>query len=490
MILPSSSSSDLPHGIQRRSQNVRSSCPLYDISTNSSSTNPGTPSDQSTAQPLSQPQDSQRTLSYTVHQTDTLPSSSPPPPPVAGAGPSAWSESEEPEYSSLPTPDRPVPQPHTSCRSQGSDPELVEPITSLPDPNGHPALTASARQEIPLQITRHVGRSRASPDSLVSRHMASLDPHHVYSIPGPSQSPPCCNTFNANYLQPGLLNDGNVCGLISILLCFHRIQIITELLDPHFCLTTSHTPDYPSLILHRVLHAMPSTDPFSIQILIMSWNSSGRRPSIQQGINDIPTLAEALLINMQVKQYSSRPPVFSQFLASFTCSACGKNHTKLKKWESQRDAAIPLIQLPPNNQTANIPALLSSYLEVPIHTRCTDQNCRQMITNARFETETGYFTVISVNRVDDTGINDKKMNRLDLSCNDPSMTGHQVLGELVSCVCHRGDVNQGHFVSYHKVGDVWFLNDDSRPCVVAENPLVQTRYSSQTIDLMFFANIV
>ena len=82
------------------------------------------------------------------------------------------------------------------------------------------------------------------------------------------------------------------------------------------------------------------------------------------------------------------------------------------------------------------------------------------------------------------------MNRLDLSCNDPGMTGHQVLGELVSCVCHRGDVNQGHFVSYHKVGDVWFLNDDSRPCVVAENPLVQTRYSSQTIDLMFFANIV
>ena len=87
-------------------------------------------------------------------------------------------------------------------------------------------------------------------------------------------------------------------------------------------------------------------------------------------------------------------------------------------------------------------------------------------------------------------LSEKKMNRLDLSCSNPSRTGHQVLGELVSCVCHRGDVHQGHFVSYHKVGGLWYLNDDSRPSIAAENPLYQTTYRSQTIDLLFFANNV
>ena len=79
------------------------------------------------------------------------------------------------------------------------------------------------------------------------------------------------------------------------------------------------------------------------------------------------------------------------------------------------------------------------------------------------------------------------MNKLDLSSNDPALTGSQLLGELVSCVCHRGGVNNGHFVSYHKVGSEWFMNDDSRPCQLKENPFDHSQ-GSQTIDLLFYAN--
>ena len=146
-----------------------------------------------------------------------------------------------------------------------------------------------------------------------------------------------------------------------------------------------------------------------------------------------------------------------------------------------------MLQLPSSDhQTGNIPSLLSTYLDAPIHTRCSDQQCRQRISNGQYETDTGHYTILAVNRFD--GGNGKRMNRLDLSLNEPSVTRHDILGELVSCICHRGDVNHGHFVSYHRVGALWFLNDDSRACVVSEDPFVQTRFQDQTVDLLFFAN--
>ena len=82
------------------------------------------------------------------------------------------------------------------------------------------------------------------------------------------------------------------------------------------------------------------------------------------------------------------------------------------------------------------------------------------------------------------------MNKLELSNNDTSLTGSHLLGRVVSCVCHRGPVNGGHYVSYHKVADQWFLNDDSRPCQATEDPFQQTRHALETIELLFFVNDV
>ena len=65
------------------------------------------------------------------------------------------------------------------------------------------------------------------------------------------------------------------------------------------------------------------------------------------------------------------------------------------------------------------------------------------------------------------------------------------LGDLVSVACHRGDVNAGHFVSYHKVDDNWFLNDDSNLCVASENPLDGINVAeNETVELLFFINNV
>ena len=63
------------------------------------------------------------------------------------------------------------------------------------------------------------------------------------------------------------------------------------------------------------------------------------------------------------------------------------------------------------------------------------------------------------------------------------------MGEVVSVICHRGSVNAGHFVSYHKVGNHWFLNDDSKTCSRMSSPFDPNKAavisSNETVDMIF-----
>ena len=338
------------------------------------------------------------------------------------------------------------------------------------------------------QRRRRAQRAAQTPEEILDRHIDNLDPNRIFSIPGASSSQPNAEeNFPLSQIQNcGLLNDGNVCSLISLFLCFHRIQIKEHLIDPHFCFTINRTPDFPTLMFGKILKAMPSQNAFSLQLFIESWNQAGKDPTIHPGFNDIPSLAEALITNLQLKQYASRSPAISQFLGSFNCRRCGKEHVKVKNWELQIQAAIPLLQLPPGNQPANIFELFASYLEEPFETRCSNQECRNRIFNAKLETEAGVATVLAVNRFDENDRTRKRMNKLQLLRNESNMAGQNLLGELVSVVCHRGDVNHGHFVSYCVVADQWYLNDDSRSCVPSVNPMDQQINESETVDLLFF----
>ena len=60
-----------------------------------------------------------------------------------------------------------------------------------------------------------------------------------------------------------------------------------------------------------------------------------------------------------------------------------------------------------------------------------------------------------------------------------------VLGEVLSVISHRGDVNLGHYVSYHKIGDKWYLNDDSRRCQEVSDPMLQS-FNGETVEMLFF----
>ena len=235
------------------------------------------------------------------------------------------------------------------------------------------------------------------------------------------------------------------------------------------------------------MSALPSTHPFSIQMLINSWNDAGKTPVILPGFSDVADLLDGLISNLQLKRYASKPPVISEFLASFKCYRCGKDHFRVKKWESRIQSEIPLLQLPNTEEPINVNDLLVKFLDDTFETRCSNVACRARIFYGQLEMEPGFFTILAVNRVDDSDPTVKRLNKLTIL--DNSRVRQHLLGELVSVICHRGNVDRGHFVSYHQIDGLWYLNDDSRICSPCQNPIEDGALAeNETIEVMFFIN--
>ena len=396
------------------------------------------------------------------------------------------------------SPGDPVSDRNPGDRQTGGNPEPANDLPAEDDASaGQSAARNTASSGRPSgprgRATHAPGRQRArqTPEYLLERHLEDLDPNRIYDIPGPSQTQSPDGIFRISDLQSvGLLNDSNICGLISIFSAFHRTGLKDHLIDPHFCFTQNRTVDYPSLVFLKIMSAMPSDLPFSLQLFIESWNFSGKTPRIHPGFSDVSALAEGLVTNLQFKQYASRPPVLTEFLGSFKCSRCGRENLCVKRWAMQVQAAIPLLQLPPNNLPADVSDLLAAYVDERFETHCTDLNCNHRILDGKLEVKPGFFTILAISRFDINDPNNKQMNRLTIP-SEPVRIGHNLMGDLVSIVCHRGDVNQGHFVSYHQVDRQWFLSDDSRQLSPSQNPLEDgLGDESETIELLFFKNNV
>ena len=167
---------------------------------------------------------------------------------------------------------------------------------------------------------------------------------------------------------------------------------------------------------------------------------------------------------------------------------CGKEHVRVKNWELQVQSVIPLLQLPSNDHPVDIYALFEDYLGETFETRCSNNGCKERIVDGKLEMRLGRITVLAVNRLDIFNLNGKRLNRVELPINN---NGQDLLGDLVCVITHRGDVNVGHFVSYHKVNEQWYLNNDSRPCIPTGDPLIgDTLDNTETVELLFFLNNV
>ena len=60
------------------------------------------------------------------------------------------------------------------------------------------------------------------------------------------------------------------------------------------------------------------------------------------------------------------------------------------------------------------------------------------------------------------------------------------LGNLTSLICHKGGINRGHYVSYHHIGDSWFLNDDDRDIATMSDPFNNRNDISETLEVLIF----
>ena len=98
-----------------------------------------------------------------------------------------------------------------------------------------------------------------------------LDEFGIYGIPGKTTC--SCNAeFKEMHLQKcGIINDGNLCALIAMVFCCHRMQLV-KIIDLDPSLMAVGEIDYQSHILVKVLSAMPSARPFSLELMKEVWN--------------------------------------------------------------------------------------------------------------------------------------------------------------------------------------------------------------------------
>ena len=225
--------------------------------------------------------------------------------------------------------------------------------------------------------------------------------------------------------------------------------------------SSPENPDFPTMILKKILFALPSEFTFSLQTFINSWNYSEKCPRIVPNC-DVVSLTEALLTNLPIKDISPYLPYLTKFLGSFNCSQCGQNYTRVKNWEEQIGSAIPILTLPDTDEHVDLAYLVEKHLTDPFVTRCGMPDCRSQITDGKIEPILGLYTILALNRCDIDNPGTKLLTKISLD--------DEEYQALLSIICHRGDVNSGHYVSYHKVDGEWYINDDSKPCKLVESP--------------------
>lgn len=283
-------------------------------------------------------------------------------------------------------------------------------------------------------------------EGLLIHYLEVIDEFGVYPIPPSSPNQPI-QQFGVQHLQRvGLINTGNICCHISIVLCFHRLGLLRNLEDDLIAVN-GNVQDWPAFLMRRSLQAMPSREAFSIQNVLEGWNNDGRAPQLAAWddicvVDDITTQLPFRGLN--------NIPAFTRFILRYTCPTCGFIENDCNE---RLFSTVPTLRLLPGSVAISAERLLRNFLQIPVETRCS--RCRQEVV-ASWRTQPGRTTILSIVRNHGHGI-----VRTRILPRDPSGPAPGILGELVSVVSRVGeDVRRGHYLSYHQVGGRWFRNND------------------------------
>ena len=266
--------------------------------------------------------------------------------------------------------------------------------------------------------------------------------------------------------------------MISIILCFHRLGLINQLIVSPQMRSVIGSSDFAAGVLAKVLQAQPSQNAFSIQPLIQTWNRSGL--GIQLDQNEDLFIIEGIMKKLSFQDQGGIPTL-TQYKASYFCPQCQVHYRGVTEWHNPAFTTIPELQLPDQQNSVHPADLMTALMHETFPVTC--QVCRAQINDATYEIVNGKVTIVRLNRM---GFQDgnvyKIMTPLDHGHN--SSPGSEYLGELVAVICHR---SQGmHWVSYSKTDNGWFLNDDHRQ--PAPSSPFNSRVRGETINLLCYKN--
>ena len=170
--------------------------------------------------------------------------------------------------------------------------------------------------------------------------MQQFDQFNIFSIPDPSSN---VDFYHRNNLRAkGILNDGNVCAHISLLLCLHKIGAKEYIVEPNEMMNRNGR-DFASMALLKVLRAMPSVNAFSLQLLISTWNNIYEGVFRMQPYDDIFTVADGIISSLKLKQTTR--PLFTKFNISYTCQQCHRTENNISQWNSKLFQSVPIINI-------------------------------------------------------------------------------------------------------------------------------------------------
>ena len=324
-------------------------------------------------------------------------------------------------------------------------------------------------------------------DHLLRTHLQQLRNVDVYRIPNQTSSSFDGHQFLQRHLQHrGLDNDGAVCGLLNAFLVFHRMNLTSFFVDAPQ-ISTNNSPDFPILILLKILKALPSLGPFSIQLFVQSWNSSAtlQNGRANLGVNDDILVCDNVMRSLVPYFRIGNRPVLTKYTAKYRCNVCAMNFTNISLDDNVGFSWIPLLDVP-DCRGISPGQMLTSLLSRPINFNCVQCNNRICAT---MEAEKGRFTVLALNRTQFDGNNamlPKVMTKL--TSVRATGVGETLCGDLISCISHIGSQHQGHWVSYHKTSNsVWWKNNDSYPVVQTCHPF-NVNNREETVNFVVFKN--
>ena len=145
---------------------------------------------------------------------------------------------------------------------------------------------------------------------------------------------------------------------------------------------------------------------------------------------------------------------------------------------------VPILSLTNNGRPTSAGHLLTDYLNQGMDVKCPTCDTNN---HAKLIPEKGKFTLLAINRRGFTDKDGKAIPKISTRVSDTWSQRHQLLGDLVSVITHKGSVNTGHWHTYTKTDSgICYLNSDSKPPVQINHPL-KTK-NNETAEFLVYKN--